>query len=79
MVLSFLCVLRAVQFRIYGVVFDIIDTKPIGLQLLTPPINWDHHTGPNITLALNVTALQALIVVLNPVLLYLFTNKSDPF
>ena len=40
-VLSFLCVLRAVQFRICGVVFDIIDAKPICLH----PTN--HQLGPS--------------------------------
>jgi hypothetical protein len=42
-ILSFLCVLRAVQFRIYGVVFDIIDAKPIGLH----PTNTPHQLGPS--------------------------------
>jgi hypothetical protein len=35
--------LRAAQFRIYGVVFDIIDAKPIGLH----PTNIPHQLGPS--------------------------------
>jgi hypothetical protein len=35
--------LRAAQFRIYGVVFDIIDAKPIGLH----PTNTPHQLGPS--------------------------------